>query len=499
MNSILLRLFSAFLIISLLIGFTSCGDNSGDNSDLVTTDGAAADEVVTAAETESLIPNVDLGGESYTILNLHSYWGMYTTICPEELNGEVLNDAVYLRNQRLEQALNCKIIDTRTGTEGDYGNNIDSNNSIGKKSVLSGDDSYDVMYLSPTTVANEMAQGYFLNLYSLENFNLDAEYWDTAYNDSSKIGENLYCASGDAHLMGYDSSWCLFFNENMLEKYGLEMPYDLVRQGKWTIDSLFEYCNAVTNLNGDQSYKWEQNGNSVYGLSAHPNAPDKIIYASGERYIKTNEEGLPYFSAGSERFYDVCTKVANLFGTEGVTFNAHWDDFNASTGGYVYLFTTNRSAFLTAEIKAAQLMRDMDDTFGMLPLPKFDESQDEYQTTMMGNFCSMLIPVTNARSEDTALVMDTLAMLSHDEVIPVYYDSTVSQKGLRNEDSIEMLKIMRASRGVDMAVVYDWNADLASALRTKFAKGDADIASLIERHQKPIEAKMQKMIDLYLG
>ena len=144
-------------------------------------------------------------------------------------------------------------------------------------------------------------------------------------------------------------------------------------------------------------------------------------------------------------------------------------------------------------------MRDMEDTFGMLPLPKFDESQEEYQTTMMGNFCSMLIPVTNARSEDTALVMDTLALMSHDEVIPVYYDFTVSQKGLRNEDSIEMLKIMRASRGVDMAVVYDWNADLVSALKTKFLKGDSDVASLIEKYRTPIEAKMQKMIDLYNG
>ena len=86
------------------------------------------------------------------------------------------------------------------------------------------------------------------------------------------------------------------------------MPYNLVRQGKWTIDSLYEYCSAVTNLNGDQSYKWSQNGSSVYGLSSHPNAPDKMIYAAGERFIKTNEEGLPYFSAGSERFYDVCAK-----------------------------------------------------------------------------------------------------------------------------------------------------------------------------------------------
>jgi hypothetical protein len=496
MNHFLLQIFSALLIFSVVFGFTSCGDKPVAPAESIATDEAAD---TAPAETESAIPDADLGGESFTILNLHSYWGMYTTICPEDLNGEVLNDAVYMRNQRLEQALNCKIIDTRTGTEGDYANNLDGNNVTGKKAVLAGDDTYDVMYLSPTTVANEIAQGYFVNLYTLGNLHLDAEYWDSAYNEASRIGENLYCASGDAHLMGYDSSWCLFFNEKMLEKYGLDMPYDIVRQGKWTIDRLYEYCSAVATLNGDQSYKWNQNGNCVYGLSAHTDSPNKLIFATGEKYIQTNEEGLPYFSAGTERFYDVCTKMAKLFGTEGITFNAHWDDFNAAEGGYVYVFTSNRSAFLTGEIKAAQLMRDMEDTFGMLPLPKYDENQNDYHTTMMANLCTMLIPVTNSRTENTALVMDSLALLSHEEVIPVYYDFTISQKGLRNEDSIEMLKIMKATRGVDMAFVYDWNADLVTALKAKLIKGNSDVASLIEKYRTPIEAKMQKMIDLYNG
>ena len=234
-------------------------------------------------------------------------------------------------------------------------------------------------------------------------------------------------------------------------------------------------------------------------FTVYQHIPNKLIFATGEKYIQTNEEGLPYFSAGTERFYDVCTKMAKLFGTEGITFNAHWDDFNAAEGGYVYVFTSNRSVFLTGEIKAAQLMRDMEDTFGMLPLPKYDENQNDYHTTMMANLCTMLIPVTNSRTENTALVMDSLALLSHEEVIPVYYDFTISQKGLRNEDSIEMLKIMKATRGVDMAFVYDWNADLVTALKAKLIKGNSDVASLIEKYRTPIEAKMQKMIDLYNG
>ena len=163
------------------------------------------------------------------------------------------------------------------------------------------------------------------------------------------------------------------------------------------------------------------------------------------------------------------------------------------------MFANRRSAFLTAEIKTALRLREMEDTFGIVPLPKLDESQESYYTTMMNNYCMMLIPSSNKDPNTSAVVMDAIALASHYDVLPVYYDSVVSQKGLRNDDSIEMLQIMRATRGVDMAVVYNWNADLASSLRNKFTKGDADVASLVEKYRPKIETSMEKLTALYFG
>ena len=63
--------------------------------------------------------------------------------------------------------------------------------------------------------------------------------------------------------MAFDSMWCLFFNENMMEDHKLELPYDLVREGKWTIDRLTGCCTAVANLNGDEKFKWNKDGKAV--------------------------------------------------------------------------------------------------------------------------------------------------------------------------------------------------------------------------------------------
>ncbi|MCR5264246.1 MAG: extracellular solute-binding protein [Clostridiales bacterium] len=484
-------------VISACGGGTAAPSPSAQNG-ADTQNAVTEGDVAEPAEAYTL-PASDLGGKEINILNMHSYWGMYTTICPDELNGEILNDAVYNRNQKIEAALNCRIVDSRTGTEGGNGQNLIDVHDLGKKILQSGDDTYDVMYLSPSEMANQMAEGYFYNLYSIPELHLDAEYWDTKIIEMSRIGENLYAASGDGHLMSYDSSWMLFFNQDLLTSYGLDMPYDIVRSGKWTIDELIRYCSAMATLNSEQEFKWNENGDALFGLASHPNAPDKFVYSAGERYVLTDDDGKPYFAAGGERFLQVADKLSQLFGTKGVTLNADSDDWNAGKGGYVYVFANRRSAFLTAEIKTALRLREMDDTFGIVPLPKLDESQESYYTTMMNNYCMMLIPSSNKDPNTSAAVMDAIAMASHYDVLPVYYDSVVSQKGLRNEDSIEMLQIMRATRGVDMAVVYNWNADLASSLRNKFTKGDADVASLVEKYRPKIETSMEKLTSLYFG
>ena len=81
--------------------------------------------------------------------------------------------------------------------------------------------------------------------------------------------------------MAFDSMWCLFFNENMAENHQLDMPYDLVREGKWTIDEATKYAKAVANLNGDESWKWSKDGKCVYGISSHQNSPEHFWFSAG--------------------------------------------------------------------------------------------------------------------------------------------------------------------------------------------------------------------------
>ena len=186
------------------------------------------------------------------------------------------------------------------------------------------------------------------------------------------------------NLMAYEGTWCLYFNENMIEDLQLERPYDLVREGSWTLDRLSEYAKAAASLNGDDSFAYAKDGSATWGISAHSNAPQKFLFCAGESSVDFDENDDPVFNYGSERFYNVISKLAVLLsGDDGQTLEANTDDFNAELGGYLHVFSTGRSLFVTGEIKAAQTLRDMTDTFGIIPFPKYDESQEDYVTDLV--------------------------------------------------------------------------------------------------------------------
>ena len=202
------------------------------------------------------------------------------------------------------------------------------------------------------------------------------------------------------------------------------------------------------------------------------------------------------FVLGSDRFYGVMDKLATMLdGREGLTLKASNDGFNAEAGGYVYVFTNRRSLFMTGEIKSAQEMRNMDDTFGIVPYPKYDESQNQYYTSVVSTLFFFTIPRTNTCVERTATIAEYLTRDSYLDVIPLYYNNTVEQKGLRNEDSIEMLEIMRTSRTVEIATLFNWNYDLRVTLNNKLFKGDSSVASDIASQKSAVEAEMQKFFD----
>ena len=484
------QLLTAILLASVLAS-ASCGSAS-DTEVKQPDNGTEAVNTAAITEEADVYPyeTPDLGGYTLRVCNMDALWNMYIRVDTDTTDGEVLNDAVYNRNRAAEQKLNFVIEEIRTSTD-----DCNVHNTTVSNAVLSGEDSYDVTYASVHYKPAMIAEGYFLNLHEIEGLHLNEAWWDAVVAENTTIHDCTFTATSPMHMMPYDSAWILFFNQDMMEQNDMELPYQLVRDGKWTIDALHTYTKSIANLNGDSDFKWDKNGNAIYGIAAHPDAPAHFITASGEYTVRADQDGELYFAPENDRYYSVISALAKMLDTSaGSALAASSDDFNADLGGYMHTFHSGRSLFLTAEIKAAQLLRDMDATFGVVPLPKLDETQEDYRCDFVQSCLFYTIPVTNAHLYETAVASDYLSYLGMRDILPIYYENVVEQKGLRNEDSIEMLDIVLSNKTIDIANVFGWGMTLNQTISKELFKGSDAIASILEKQKSKIEKSIQDIL-----
>ena len=365
MNRKMTRLFA--LLCAILMSASACGsDTPAPSGDTET----AADETTAAPEGYDYAGK-DFGGAAVNILNYEDLWKCYLHLDFESQTGEILDDAVYNRNRRVEEALNFKLNEVKwTDNSWETGQRAMVDAVI--QSVMSGDNAYDAAYLPVSFKSAVITDGYLYDLNTLPGLNLGEEYWDININKSLEIDGKLYAASSPMHLMSLDMANVLLFNENMFTDMKLEHPYDMVREGTWTLDKMNEYVTALTQLNGDESFTFNNSGNSVYGIGVHPDIIMGMLYGAGCR-LTENEGGSFKLTIDNERWYSAGEKINKiLIGTGHAIADTSNSDKN-----YIKLFHEERAAFLFAELKAGLELRDMEDTFGLLPMPKLDEEQKD--------------------------------------------------------------------------------------------------------------------------
>ena len=487
------RVISLMLLtlIALLPILSSCAqDGTNDPKSPDATTGAIEGDTLPASDDE--IPYeyaaADFGGGDFRIYNYTTTWGFYSDVAIEDQTGEALDDAIYARNVFIEEKYNVKIKEINE--------DVAKIESSVRKLVLAGEDLYDII-LCPGSEASNIGvlvgEKLFYNLNEFSELKLDQPWWDQGVLKEGSIGADraTYFAISDINITNLQGAWCLYFNEDIMKDYGMEKPYDLVRSGNWTIDELRKYIKAGTNLNGDANFTYDPNGKSIYGLTSYESGVAGMLISAGGRYISKDANGIPQFVATDPRFVDICQSLASLLGTEGEYVNINDE---ATNKHYELAFLNGRALFCGAEIKASTRFRSMEQTFGIVPMPKFDSAQSDYYAMQFRQAPVTVIPVTNLEPNRTAAILDAMAYKSYVDVTPVYYDVTMSQKGLRNEESIEMLKIIRNSRYFDSGIVYGWTKTLYDAILAGLVKGNAEVVSNIEKNKAKIEVAIDKTL-----
>ena len=121
----------------------------------------------------------------------------------------------------------------------------------------------------------------------------------------------------------------------------------------------------------------------------------------------------------------------------------------------------------------------MNDEYGILPIPKFDEAQKDYYTYSHDQYTVFMVPTTVADPEMSGAVLEVMAYESYRSVQPTYYELVLKGRYANDPQSRAMLDRITRNIKVDPSYIYgkQLSQPEVSVLRSKVYSGSKDFGS----------------------
>jgi hypothetical protein len=256
---------------------------------------------------------------------------------------------------------------------------------------------------------------------------------------------------------------------------------------------MYEMISGVAlDLNGDGVL----NSDDQFGLATHSDFSLVLLTSAGEGLLYKNENNIPEWKDLPEKVFDLSEKIHQQFFDLNFSFQQYLSPIG-SIGGIVDHFMQGKSLFLCEVLGHAKTLRDMEDNFGIIPTPKYDETQENYNTFIARSAQTLMVPVTNRELSRTAVILENLGAESFKSLRPAYYDVQLSGKTARDADSLEMLDIIFDGRRYEMAYIFGANT-IGSAYITATETG-GELASAITKVTKAAKKNIEKTLSGLLG
>ncbi len=483
----LTRLLTLALILSLC---ASCGSVTPPD------DSTAPASTTSAADTEPAITSgvpagMDLGEEEINIWSFAKAASAVETFVDiaGEMTGDVLDDAVFNLNRAVEERLRCDLIFHDTGASSS------ETADFVKTMVLADDTAYDLYHVIQYNAAPLAADGIFLNIADAPYLSLDERWWDGAYMKEMTVSEDhLFALVGDYAI---DRTRCLsavFYNKALYNDFygNPDGLYEEVLEGKWTYDRLREISAEVysdLNNNGKTDMA-DRLGFPVNGT----NNMDALFYGADVRVTERGDDDIPSLVLNSEHTIQAVNKLYSLvYETEGGLYST------AAMDNLTH-FIDGKSMFHFAFFYTAEAMRDMRDDYGIVPMPKLDETQENYVSTVHDIMRMMVLPANCTKVDSVCAVLEEMSFEGWQNLLPVYYEVALKDKYVRDDASAAMLDLIRDTCRTDIAYVYrDPFGNMGYITRKLIQNEKSDFASEYAANESFAKDSIDQFVDKFLS
>ena len=482
------RIISWLLLSAMLLSAVSCGENETDETKKPVNE--STEETEDDKTPDFLPEGLTYNGEEFRFINgtsggVSSSESEITYILDDVKPADLVPEAVYERTRMAEEALDIHVVSETVG-DGSLTSRIST-------SVLAKDNAFHAICGKVYTMGQTVATGYLLDLKTVDTLDLTKTWWDQQINDTMTIVGKQFLFSGALNYGDDYGVSCLTFNKDLFTQRSIPYPYDLVREGKWTFDEFYNIIKDTReDLNNDGIYD-EKDFCGFVGLCW---SISEFVTGFGEP-LCIKDDGGDIVINNSESLVNKCIYVADRIQNTGdvlISERVGYDRANT-------MFINDRALFQREIVGGVAIgYREIESEFGILPYPKFDETQEGYYQPLNQHWSSTLaVPVTCSDLEMLGYVIDTMGYYSPDTIQKNVIEKGAMTRSVRDDDSAEMLELIFATKVYDPIVVFNWGnyhevwAMLGAQTEPKLASTFATIST---RVNKDIKKAVDKIAEL---
>lgn len=479
------RIISIFLLTSFLLSSIACsvgGSEDKTNKPSDTTSPISTTSPIEYEEDE-LPDSLDFGGETITFMSPTekegSQWDGEITV--EELTSEPVNDSIYNREKAVEDRLGVEIENTLV-EQSDYNKKVTTQ-------LTAGEDSHQVFAATTVWFAPNVFDGNLYDFYDLNYIDLEKPWWSQHFNEEASFRDHLYLATGSLSLSLTRFLFCVYYNKALADDYkndieGLDSLYEIVESGDWTYDKFYEMGSGIyKDMNGNS----ERDEEDIYGISLINGIATDPIWSSFDiKIFNKDETDWYYLDINQDKLYSALDKVNQLlYNTTGAYVPADGSDWilqeiSSKFAGGSILFMINK----LHEVESS-VLRNMQDEYGILPFPKYDDNQKDYYSYAHDQYLSFSIPNTNPNPDIAAAVLEAMASYSYRETEPTYLDLALKGKYMSDASSRNMIDLVVDGFKVDASWIYCQTlGNIGGTFRDLIRSGSTSYASTYASTEK---------------
>jgi len=446
-SKFILKITSAALVIVMMLAmFAACAetqDGSGETTLAPETQAPSAATTVAETEPEETIvgddvPELDFKGEEIIILGRNRDWVADEIIVSDE-NGTVVNDAVYKRNSLVTERLGINLTFQGVGST-----NTTDNYAVRdalRKFIESGEEDIDLVSNAAYVAASTQAEGLYRNLTDVENLDLSKPYWSQGLNTAMEAGGAQYLCSGAIFLSYYRFIFATFFNVDMFNNAGIELLYDTVEKGEWTLEKQFTLAEQ---LYKDNNGNGETDEGDFFGfMGNHDMIGVDGYWASFELPILTkDEEGYYKYALDLERTGKAVSLINDFFwNNKGVMRVAHKSG-DTEQDDIAQSFANEEAAMVTLRLYECENDLVGMSNYGIVPLPKLDGNQEINRSAIHDSFSVYSLPNFSFTDDELSMlgaVLEVMASQSFKTITPAYYEQALKGRYVNDPQSVAML------------------------------------------------------------